>query len=168
MNSSKPSDSPFTSSELPDAYPIEDGRMEGKCPSFPIIGWVLLPAGGGLATLVPFSFVNDRYSLRRSGASCPGSSKPTGEYPSKKHHDESCKGGKRDDGRARLRIRHSAKSLPHIARQYVTSGADAPASSMGRAIDRLFISLAEEQQERAICIVLTGVDRGLIRQFVHL
>jgi two-component system, chemotaxis family, CheB/CheR fusion protein len=27
-----------------------------------------------------------------------------------------------------------------------------------RAIDRLFISLAEEQQERAICIVLTGAD----------
>ncbi|SEP41746.1 chemotaxis protein CheB [Nitrosovibrio sp. Nv6] len=30
--------------------------------------------------------------------------------------------------------------------------------SMPKAIDRLFISLAEDQQERAICIILTGAD----------
>lgn len=29
-----------------------------------------------------------------------------------------------------------------------------------KAIDRLFISLAEEQQEEAICIILTGADHG--------
>ncbi|HEV7929382.1 MAG TPA: chemotaxis protein CheB, partial [Nitrosospira sp.] len=45
LDSSRLSDSSFTTSELPDAYPIEDRCIDSESPSFPIIG-VGASAGG--------------------------------------------------------------------------------------------------------------------------
>jgi two-component system, chemotaxis family, CheB/CheR fusion protein len=159
MNSSQLFDSPFTASELPDARPIEDGGIEGERPLFPIVG-VGASAGGVEALQI----------LCRSLAGATRAAYLIVVHLASDHESQLASILAKSTSMRVVQVVSDmtveAGTVYVIPPNYylILKGNTLHLELMPqprplpRAIDRLFISLAEEQQERAICIILTGAD----------
>jgi two-component system CheB/CheR fusion protein len=158
-NAAQASDSSFTASQLPDAGPVEEDSRANKRPAFPVVG-VGASAGG----------VEALQKLCRSLPLSTGAAYVIVVHLAPAHQSQLAD---------ILAKSTSMKVLQVAGETEVESGAVyvippnhylilsngvlrlepmPQPRPLPQAVDRLFISLAEEQQERAICIVLTGAD----------
>ena len=150
---------PFTVSELPDAWMLDENSSTNEQSSFPIVG-VGASAGGVEALQVLF----------RSLPASTGAAYVVVVHLAPDHESQLAAILAKSTSMKVLQVVNDTAVEPETVyiippnRYLLLKGGILRLEPMPeprplpRAIDCLFISLAEEQQEKAICIVLTGAD----------